>query len=596
MRIAVAFLLVSSACVSEGGVGGDEAAVVYGIDDRTEVYAHPDPALRALARNAIVALVRPGELDESDPRNVRPIGDTLREARDLCESERFLDQPTIANCSGTLVGHDLIVTAGHCVDDLRDCQRYRYVFDFFYESADTLATIDADTDVYQCRELVARVEDGSTDYAFVRLDRPVTGRIPASVRTMPGPVALDTPLTVIGFGSGLPAKIDDGGKVLDARASRLDYFEGNLDTFGGNSGSGVFIGTDWAGILVRGEGDYEAEGDCSVVRVLPEEPAEGDDEDCTYGTTAIAGLCATDFVSDLCGDTEGWCRACGADADCPDDWACLAAGDEGSRFCAAPCGAEPCRTGHVCIEGWCQPESTPSCVGSAITERRCGRVTGTLEECAEGLLCAGGECLPPEPGDSCDAPFEVEPVSQTLTGHLGPLHSNNRRSRCGGAGPDAMVRFEILETTDFVAESAGVGADFDTVLYLREQCDNPRSEVACDDDEGPDHGSRLELRLTPGVYTLILDAFEEDADDDYTLDLEFTPVREEAPDAGFDAGPADAGPADVGFDALLGDAGADAGTMEPGGGCGCRVGSGGSGGGFVALFAMLATIRRRRRR
>ncbi len=161
-----------------------------------------------------------------------------------------------------------------------------------------------------------------------------------------------------------------------------------------------------------------------------------------------------------------------------------------------------------------------------------------------------------------------------------------------------MVRFEVTETTDFVAQSAGVGTDFDTVLYLRAECDNPRSELTCDDDDGPDLGSRLELRLMPGVYTLILDAFEEGADEDYTLDLEFTPVRD---DAGFDAG-MDAGPEDAGVDASSSDASAvdagatDAGMMEPEGGCGCRVGSGGGGGGFAAAFAMLAMVRRRRRR
>jgi len=49
------------------------------------------------------------------------------------------------------------------------------------------------------------------------------------------------------------------------------FFDANLDTFGGNSGSPVFDARTNAvvGILVRGADDYREEGGCDVVNTLP---------------------------------------------------------------------------------------------------------------------------------------------------------------------------------------------------------------------------------------------------------------------------------------------------------------------------------------
>jgi hypothetical protein len=44
-------------CADEGSVGSRPEAVVYGDDDRTDVYAHPSASLRSLATESIVALV-----------------------------------------------------------------------------------------------------------------------------------------------------------------------------------------------------------------------------------------------------------------------------------------------------------------------------------------------------------------------------------------------------------------------------------------------------------------------------------------------------------------------------------------------------------
>ncbi len=47
-----------------------------------------------------------------------------------------------------------------------------------------------------------------------------------------GLVTLGERVTVIGFGSGIPAKVDQGGFVIDPRDSIQDYFVASTDTFG----------------------------------------------------------------------------------------------------------------------------------------------------------------------------------------------------------------------------------------------------------------------------------------------------------------------------------------------------------------------------
>src|SRR5260221_11141227 len=50
---------------------------IYGTDDRTDVYAHPDARLRALAQGAAVALIPPSLLDATNPADIRIVAHTL---------------------------------------------------------------------------------------------------------------------------------------------------------------------------------------------------------------------------------------------------------------------------------------------------------------------------------------------------------------------------------------------------------------------------------------------------------------------------------------------------------------------------------------
>lgn len=246
--------------------------VIYEADDRKDVCAFPenDP-MATIARQAVVALLYDSTLGSPDYTgsytnklsNYRPIGSR----RNLCSDQKFRSQPTAATCSGTLIAPDRVLTAGHCISN-SNCGRRRFVFDYFLDGSNCqMPTITAD-DVYHCKRFT-RIENDYFDHAVIHLDRPVVGRTPVQIQTTQAALPVGQHLNVIGFGSGLPAKIDKGGNVIDPRASRKDYFVANTDTFGGNSGSGVFTddGT-LVGILVRGQTDYVTRSGCRRVNTI----------------------------------------------------------------------------------------------------------------------------------------------------------------------------------------------------------------------------------------------------------------------------------------------------------------------------------------
>jgi V8-like Glu-specific endopeptidase len=180
----------------------------------------------------------------------------------LCEGERFAEQSNAVVCSGFLVGPDLLVTAGHCIQTQDDCNETSWVFDYKLKAKNNRADVMVDNEsIYKCSKVIeAKLfsdEDGTRiDYSLVKLDRVVKGKKPLKIRTK-SKVATNTDIVVIGHPSGLPQKVSAGAKVLVNDDKH--YFKTNLDTFGGNSGSAVFDEKSGQveGILVRGAKDYE---------------------------------------------------------------------------------------------------------------------------------------------------------------------------------------------------------------------------------------------------------------------------------------------------------------------------------------------------
>eukprot|EP00002_Diphylleia_rotans_P004394 TRINITY_DN13226_c0_g1_i1.p1 TRINITY_DN13226_c0_g1~~TRINITY_DN13226_c0_g1_i1.p1 ORF type:complete len:765 (-),score=165.50 TRINITY_DN13226_c0_g1_i1:304-2598(-) len=283
-----AALLVASFCFT-AAVFGLEQKVVYGIDNRIDEYEVDDVEMLAVGQSN-VGLFNKGLFFTVDGEYRMHETGTLAD-NGVCDDERFISQPTAAFCSGFLISSTQIATAGHCIHSANDCSGVAFVFGYAQISATEVKKRYPIDSVYFCSSYTSILANG-IDFAVVNLDRPVVGYTPVAIK--PNNVQVDDQVYVIGHPTGLPRKYA-AGSTVHAGAETSDYYKyfflADLDTFGGNSGSGVYDKNTHAvaGILVRGATDYveDAVRGCDRVNVCAELGAAGQcsGEDVTYAFT-----------------------------------------------------------------------------------------------------------------------------------------------------------------------------------------------------------------------------------------------------------------------------------------------------------------------
>src|SRR3989344_6363600 len=124
---------------------------VYGDDDRQDVYACTNPLMKKLAHSTagqipVKNLVQIGDLYTIQAPTMAENG--------LCKSERFSNQLQATDCSGFLVGPDILVTAGHCVLDISECSSFRWIFDYANETEEKSQFILNKDQVFHCTEIL----------------------------------------------------------------------------------------------------------------------------------------------------------------------------------------------------------------------------------------------------------------------------------------------------------------------------------------------------------------------------------------------------------------------------------------------------------
>ncbi len=371
MRVGLRLSVLSAWCsisASSSLAGGSElgrhqAPIIYGDDNRLEVYEVQDELLRERARRSTVAFILPRRLRESVQGSFAIEAPPVESVYGLCGGERFTGQPTAAWCSGVLIDDDLVLTAGHCLGDTPEevdhrCGAMAAVFGYLYEDEDKLASIDAD-DIYRCRRVAswARTprELEAPDYAIVQLDRAATPRqrvVPIRQRA----VRSGERISLVGFGVGLPAKVEQGARVTDTE-QYAEYFGAETDTFEGASGSPVFDdAAELVAVHTRGQFDWSFDDGCRAsvrtdegnefhqrvqtpivdlcesgwpsLRLCRTEPRCGDGV-CSADESAAVASCLSDCPQPTCGD--GLCEAmepetCSADCNpyqsLPSGWIC----------------------------------------------------------------------------------------------------------------------------------------------------------------------------------------------------------------------------------------------------------------------------------
>jgi hypothetical protein len=268
--------LVCLISVSAFASGGPSDKVIYGDDDRLDIYQVTNSRDIQLA-DSTVALMNASNLTLKENQYEIKAG-IFGSDFGLCADEPFFNQPSGAFCSGALVAPDLMITAGHCIKSASACASTKFVFDYAVTKEGVYPTTASIDSVVGCKEIVARKQEGTgADYALIRLDRAITSHKPLAINRAENLKNGDK-VGVIGHPSGLPVKVAFGdSEVRDV--TKPGFFVANLDTYGGNSGSAVFNTNsgEIEGILVRGENDFVYSNGCRRSNVCSATGCRGED-------------------------------------------------------------------------------------------------------------------------------------------------------------------------------------------------------------------------------------------------------------------------------------------------------------------------------
>jgi hypothetical protein len=507
---------------------GDRKNPSVANDQRREVFEEQDPTphgdatlpnyawLRSLAQESSVVLALGTDTvsrEAFDPSLLRLDGETLGNSENLCQNQNYLNQPRLAVCSGTLIDDDLVLTAGHCLQTLRDpvapaVQDYVALFGYYNLAEGVGPTIHCDTpagqpcegaDAFRLKTIAigdrSTLPGPSEDFAILQLvdaqgnPRKATPRYrPAPIRRSSSPVALGTPIAKVGAPKGIPLKIslsksnaNGGSPASGITGVDPTLYAAFVDTFEGDSGGGVYDATTFELIGSVRAGPKFIDSNGKTAEYVP-------DPSVTNPTCKVAASCQFD------GNRMAALTAAGFTNICRDPVSNRFLPDTATRIDVA--------LAHLCTAGTGTPLLEPPGADAVAF--------------ASDRLCNGGVF-----NDSCttaDA-FELKLGHEvTLSGNTAdPIFTHDFDPSCGNAGssPDVFYKFEVTQDVMIHADTFGPGTNFDTVLFITDSCS--ASTDLCNDDtdfctnEGL--ASQIVEFLTPGTYFLGVSGFNGDKGD-----------------------------------------------------------------------------------
>ena len=255
--------------------------VIYGADDRKEVYQVTDPGQLAVA-HAVGALIDLSRITDNG-NGTFTISTTT--STDVCPNQPFASQPMAAFGTCFMVDDDSIATAGAFLDFVYSgdtpLNSFRVVFGFEQTAPNTTNVIVSAADVFTPTAVEV---NGGTEYAILTVNQSMTtaNRKPLPVRRL-GSIADNTRVGIVSYPagslaesfSGLPEKVAFGNRTRVYDNEPLSFFTANTDSFNHSDGSPV-INQDTLqveGILFAGDRDFYSDGNCLVVNTVPDSAA-----------------------------------------------------------------------------------------------------------------------------------------------------------------------------------------------------------------------------------------------------------------------------------------------------------------------------------
>lgn len=335
---------------------------------------------------------------------------------DVCPSQPFRGQPQAVFCTGVLVSPYVVATSATCLkqaEALCECSKtgaptcdgfftganpaVRAVFGFDMLDAAKARTSFAPQDVYTPRRIIKQASSAGYNWALIALDRNVTQRTAAPLRT--DKVGGGENVLVVGNALGLPTKVTSS-KVLDN--NNTPFFTLVPGKVGALPGSPVFNARTHVieGLVARDPATWSCANGCCQ-STLP--PGSGASATVTRSTLFLNAICES---GTLCGTTcvntledPGNCGRCGKA--CPQGQSCSKGRCQGCTSNTACNDNNPC-TEDTCTAGRCAntPKQCPTGATCNATTGVCACPAGPLcgnTCCASGTSCINGTCqVPPQ--------------------------------------------------------------------------------------------------------------------------------------------------------------------------------------------------------
>lgn len=198
----------------------------------------------------------------------------------ICKGNPWTKFNALGSCSATLINHDTLLTAGHCLSHAQwDCDQKSWILnareEYFTQTSFQYFT---DDQILHCKEIISHNVDANSglDYAIIKVDRKAQRPVLPLVLARSSQVGDD--IFMIGHPLGLASMTSEVGNI---RAEEDQFYVANLDSFAGNSGAPVFRKSDnkLTGMLVRGEEDFvwNDEDKCFEFRVCDNDDCRGED-------------------------------------------------------------------------------------------------------------------------------------------------------------------------------------------------------------------------------------------------------------------------------------------------------------------------------
>lgn len=266
---------------------------------------------------------------------------------------------------------------------------------------------------------------------------------------------------------------------------------------------------------------------------------------CTSDAECNGGKCLTQQET---GFPKGYCStACMDDSECGGDY-CF------NGFCFANCAADPCRTGYDCVDvngDMSVLACGPACMANTDCATPAECVTDDMQStvglCVEDEVCSDtkdndldgiADC--PDPDCAADATCQMQ-ITQACTApptatamQMGDNTDGTSLfvATCPGFFGDFTTGFGKEDVYQFTTPQAGelhissTATAGDHALYVRKDCDDPMTNVACSDN-AVDVGETEQIDLVVAAgdkYFIYVDAYDTTFEGAYDLDVNYIPA------------------------------------------------------------------------